>query len=187
MIFFPFLSLNWLDLNFWFIAVIRWDTTWSLKFLWWLNFADIGEIIWKKKRCCTSGGHKFSLLFMDIQYYSANKNLQPTFFMIFPSHLNGRLVRRGVLRISKWQGGSNNPLGFKQPPPPPPPRQKKKKQIPGPKFNPQNVPCRISEPLKFSESMNDIACVAAGPPTRLNHEYSLTFYTEGLQRLRRRQ
>ena len=46
--FFPFLSLNWLDLNFWFIAVIRWDTTWSLKFLWWLNFADIGEIIRKK-------------------------------------------------------------------------------------------------------------------------------------------
>ena len=78
----------------------------------------------EKKRFCTSGGHKFSLLFMDIRYYSANKNLQPTFFMIFLSQLNGRLVRRGVLRICKWQGGSNNPWGFKHPTPPP--RQKKK-------------------------------------------------------------
>ena len=122
--FFSFVSLNWLDLNFWFIAVIRWDTTWSLEFLWWLNFVDLGEII-RKKRFCTSGGHKFSLLFMDIRYYSANKNLQPTFFMIFSSQLNGRLVRRGVLRICKWQGGSNNPWGFKHQTPHPPAKKKK--------------------------------------------------------------
>ena len=116
----------WIDSTFWFIAVIRWDTICSLEFFWWLNFADIGgDNQKKKKRFWTSWGHKFSLLFMDIRYYSANKNLQPTFFMIFPSQLNGVLVRWGVLRICKWQGGSNNPLGFKQPPPPP----KRKKSL----------------------------------------------------------
>ena len=123
--FFSFLSLNWLGLNFWFIAVIRWDTICSLEFFWWLNFADIGGDNQKKKLFWTSWGHKFSSLFMDIRYYSANKNLQPTFFMIFPSQLNGILVRRGVLRICKWQGGSNNLLGFKHSPPP----KKKKKSL----------------------------------------------------------
>ena len=73
------------------------------------------------------------------------KNLQPTFFMIFPSQLNGRLVRRGFSgfasdmedRIIPWDSNT-------------PPHQKK---IPGPKFNPQNVSYRISKPLKFSESI----------------------------------
>ena len=37
----------------------------------------------------------------------------------------------------------------------------------------------------FEISQSQVACVAAGPRTRLNHLYSL--YTEGLERLRRRQ
>ena len=140
----------WIDSTLTFDLLPWSDETLSarLNFFGGLILQILGEIIRKKKRFWTSWGHKFSLLFMDIRYYSANKNLQPTFFMIFPSQLNGILVRWGVLRICKWQGGSNNPLGFKQPPPSP-----KRKKIPGPKFNPQNVPYRIFKPLKFSESI----------------------------------
>ena len=148
---FFFLFFLWIDSTLTFDLLPWSDETLSarLNFFGGLILQILGEIIRKKKRFWTSWGHKFSLLFMDIRYYSANKNLQPTFFMIFPSQLNGILVRWGVLRICKWQGGSNNPLGFKHPPPPPP----KKKKIPGPKFNPQNVPYRIFKPLKFSESI----------------------------------
>ena len=145
-----FLFFLWIDSALTFDLLPLSDETLSarLNFFGGLILQILGEIIRKKKLFWTSWGHKFSSLFMDIRYYSANKNLQPTFFMIFPSQLNGILVRRGVLRICKWQGGSNNLLGFKHSPPP-----QKKKKIPGPKFNPQNVPYRISKPLKFSESI----------------------------------
>ena len=79
----------------------------------------------EKKRFCTSGGHKFSLLFMDIRYYSANKNLQPTFFMIFLSQLNGRLVRRGYSGFASDREDRIIPGDSNTPPPPPPPKKKK--------------------------------------------------------------
>ena len=125
---FFFILFLWIDSTLTFDLLPWSDETLSarLNFFGGLILQILGEIIRKKKLLWTSWGHKFSSLFMDIRYYSANKNLQPTFFMIFPSQLNGRLVRRGVLRICKWQGGSNNPWGFKHPTPPP---KKKKKSL----------------------------------------------------------
>ena len=121
-----FLLFLWIDSTLTFDLLPWSDETLSarLNFFGGLILQILGEIIRKNKRFWTSWGHKFSLLFMDIRYYSANKNLQPTFFMIFSSQLNGRLVRRGVLRICKWQGGSNNPWGFKHQTPHPPAKKK---------------------------------------------------------------